>query len=69
MPERRREPASRAGDAGWQALSGYVRGTVVIAAVDAVGIGAALLLVGVPLALPLTLLTFVSAFVPIVGPP
>jgi len=44
-----------------------VRGTVIVAAVDAVGIGAALLLVGVPLALPLALLTFVAAFVPIIG--
>lgn len=38
-----------------------------VALVDAVGIGTALVLVGVPLALPLALLTFLAAFVPIVG--
>ncbi len=67
FPAHRRERADAAGRAGWQGLSGYVRGTVVVAAVDAVGIGAALLIVGVPLALPLALLTFIAAFVPIIG--
>jgi predicted PurR-regulated permease PerM len=53
--------------AGWDALTGYVRATVIIAAADAIGIGVALLLVGVPLALPLVTLTFVAAFVPLIG--
>ncbi len=66
-PDRRRARVGRAAGAAWDALTGYVRGTIVIAAVDAAGIGLALLLLGVPLALPLTLLTFVAAFVPIVG--
>ncbi len=48
-------------------LGGYVRGTATVALVDAVLIGIGLVLVGVPLALPLALLTFVAAFVPIVG--
>jgi putative heme transporter len=67
LPARWRYRADAAGSAGWHALSGYIRGTVIVAAVDAVGIGAALLIVGVPLALPLALLTFVAAFVPIIG--
>jgi putative heme transporter len=67
LPDRRRERADAAGRAGWHALSGYVRGTIIVAAVDAIGIGAALLIVGVPLALPLALLTFIAAFVPIIG--
>jgi predicted PurR-regulated permease PerM len=67
VPARRRGRIEPAGAAGWDALSGYVRGTVIVAAVDAIGIGAALLIVGVPLALPLILLTFVAAFVPIIG--
>lgn len=66
-PERSRARIGRAARAAWDALTGYVRGTIVIAAVDAAGIGLALLLLGVPLALPLTLLTFIAAFVPIVG--
>jgi predicted PurR-regulated permease PerM len=67
LPARWRHRADGAASAGWHALSGYVRGTVIVATVDAIGIGTALLIVGVPLALPLTLLTFVSAFVPIIG--
>jgi predicted PurR-regulated permease PerM len=40
---------------------------VLIALVDALGIGLALVLIGVPFALPLTLLTFIAAFVPFAG--
>ncbi|MFD6463706.1 AI-2E family transporter, partial [Streptomyces roseolus] len=39
----------------------------VVAAVDAIGIGAGLAILGVPLALPLASLVFISAFVPIIG--
>lgn len=51
----------------WRTLGGWIRGAAVVALVDAVGIGAGLLIVGVPLALPLALLTFMGAFIPIVG--
>jgi len=67
LPERSRPRAAEAGQDGWAALTRYVRGTMAVAAVDAVGIGTALLLIGVPLALPLALLTFLAAFVPIAG--
>lgn len=50
-----------------EVLGGYVRGTATVASVDAVGIGVGLLIIGVPLALPLAVLTFVLAFVPVVG--
>jgi putative heme transporter len=62
-----RDRADRAGRAGWQTLTGYVRGIVVIAAIDAVGIGVALALIGVPLAVPLAVVTFFACFVPILG--
>lgn len=52
---------------GWTALVSFVRGTALVATIDAVGIGLGLLLVGVPLVLPLSLLVFVGAFVPVVG--
>ncbi|MEU4244727.1 AI-2E family transporter [Actinoplanes sp. NPDC026619] len=61
------ERIDRAGRAGWRTLAGYTHGIVVIAAVDAVGIGAALFLLQVPLALSLAVLTFLAAFIPIVG--
>ncbi|GAB3852164.1 hypothetical protein GCM10029963_41220 [Micromonospora andamanensis] len=64
---RNREIAAKAGRVGWRTLGSYTRGTMLIAGIDAVGIGLALVLLGVPLALPLALITFIGAFVPIVG--
>jgi len=66
-PERLRDDMRAAGARGWGALAGYVRGTAAIALIDAVGIGIGLLIVGVPLVLPLTLLVFVGGFVPVIG--
>lgn len=48
-------------------LGGYVRGTALIALVDSVAIGIGLAILQVPLALPLAVLIFIGAFVPIVG--
>lgn len=62
-----RELAAEAGRAGWRTLGAYSRGTMIVAAIDAIGIGSALLLLGVPLALPLALITFLGGFVPIIG--
>lgn len=59
--------ARRAGARAVITLGGYVRGTAVVAFVDAFFIGAALFIFRVPLALPLTILTFVGGFIPIVG--
>jgi predicted PurR-regulated permease PerM len=67
LADHNRECGERAAAAGWQALQGYVRGTAIIAAVDAIGIGIGLVILGVPLALPLTLITFIASFVPLVG--
>lgn len=63
----RRDDVREIGNRSWSALSSYVRGILVVATVDAVLIGAALLVLGVPLALPLIVLTFLAAFFPIVG--
>jgi predicted PurR-regulated permease PerM len=67
VPAHRRDRTDGAASCAWTTLTSYVRGTVVVAFVDAVGIGATLFLLGVPLAASLTLLTFLGAFVPIVG--
>jgi predicted PurR-regulated permease PerM len=48
-------------------LGGYVRGTAVVALLEAVVIGTTLLLFRVPLALPLSVLIFLGGFIPIVG--
>lgn len=66
-PERVRDDMRAAGARGWGALAGYVRGTAAIALIDAVGVGIGLLIVGVPLVLPLTLLVFLGGFVPVIG--
>jgi len=48
-------------------LGGDVRGTAVIAFVDAVLIGIALAVLKVPLALPLAVIVFLTSFIPLVG--
>jgi hypothetical protein len=67
LPPRRRRLAFAASDRAWRTLSQWVRGTVLVALIDAVGIGVGLMVLGVPLALPLALLTFLGAFVPVIG--
>ena len=57
----------RAGHTAWLTVVYYMRGTVAVAAIHAVVVGVALSVMGVPLALPLALLVFLAAFVPLVG--
>lgn len=59
--------AKRIGHRTVDTLGGYVRGTATVALVDAVGIGVALAIFQVPLALPLAVLVFLLAFIPLVG--
>ncbi|ALS57163.1 AI-2E family transporter [Rathayibacter toxicus] len=61
------ERARRIGTKTVAVLGGYVRGTAIVAAVDAIGIGVALAIIQVPLAIPLAVIVFVTAFIPIVG--
>ena len=63
----RRNEALEIGKRSWATLGAYVRGTALIALVDAVLIGIALLVVGVPLVVPLMLITFVGGFFPVIG--
>ena len=55
------------GNRGWSTLGGFVRTQALVGLIDAVLIGLGLVIVGVPLALPLAILTFIAAFAPIVG--
>ena len=55
------------GSRAWNTLGGFVRTQALVGLIDAALIGAALLLLGVPLAVPLAVLTFIAAFAPIVG--
>lgn len=57
----------RIGHTAVRTLGGYVRGTAVVAFVDATAIGIGLAILQVPLALPLAVIVFLFAFIPIVG--
>ena len=61
------ERAQRIGNKTVTTLGSYVRGTAMVALVDAIGIGIGLTILQVPLALPLSILVFLLAFIPIVG--
>lgn len=67
LPARHHASLDAVADRSVGVLGGYVRGTAIIAFVDAVVIGVALVVLGVPLALPLAVVVFVGAFVPLVG--
>lgn len=65
-----RGPRPRVADAlkrGWVALVAYVRAAVIVAAVDGVGAGIGAAAVGSNLFLAIGALTFITAFVPLLG--
>nr|WP_042194072.1 AI-2E family transporter [Kibdelosporangium sp. MJ126-NF4]CEL21065.1 putative integral membrane protein [Kibdelosporangium sp. MJ126-NF4]CTQ95420.1 putative integral membrane protein [Kibdelosporangium sp. MJ126-NF4] len=66
-PDRIRPRVDVAGRRGLSALVSYVRATIAVATVDAVGAGIGLVILGVPLAIPLATLVFIGAFIPIIG--
>ncbi|WP_396668035.1 AI-2E family transporter [Microbacterium sp. R86528] len=67
FPRRARAAADGAGRAGWVTIVNYSRTQLLVATVDAVGIGLGAYLLGVPLAIPIGVLVFLGAFIPIVG--
>jgi predicted PurR-regulated permease PerM len=67
LPGPSQDRAHRIGERSVDVLGGYVRGTALVALVDAVVIGVALAILGVPLALPLATIVFLGAFIPLVG--
>lgn len=67
LPEPARRPTKRAGHYAWRTLVAYVHATVLVALVDAVGIGVGLAVLQIPLALPLGALVFLGAFIPVIG--
>ncbi|HEY3896243.1 MAG TPA: AI-2E family transporter [Pseudonocardiaceae bacterium] len=67
VPRPVRARVDLAGQRGFAALGGFIRATVLVAVVDAIGIGTGLLVVGAPLVVPLAALTFLAAFIPVIG--
>lgn len=67
FPARVQPQVEAAGHAAWGTLTGYARGTVIVAAIDGTCIGVGLAILQVPLAAPVAVLIFLGAFIPIVG--
>jgi predicted PurR-regulated permease PerM len=67
VPADVRDRVDVAGRRGYASLVAYIRATVAVAVVDALGIGIGLAIVQVPLAAPLAALVFLGAFIPIIG--
>ncbi|MFH8678495.1 AI-2E family transporter [Streptomyces lydicus] len=67
VPAAAREGVGGAGPRAWRTLTAYVRGTVIVALIDAIFIGIGLYFLNVPLAVPLAVFIFLFAFIPLVG--
>lgn len=67
FPRRAREKADSSGRKAWVSLTAFVRATIIVAAVDAIGISLGAAILGLPLVTAIGILVFVGAFVPVVG--
>jgi predicted PurR-regulated permease PerM len=67
FPSRSRSRVHEAGQEAWIRISGWVRGTFVIASFHAIVVSITLVGLGAPLVVPLGLLVFLGSFIPIVG--
>ncbi|WP_052408174.1 AI-2E family transporter [Allokutzneria albata] len=67
VPADVRDRARTAGERAFGSLSAYGRATLTVAALDALGVGIGLALIGVPLVVPLASLVLLGAFVPYIG--
>ena len=67
FPRSARPYVDSSGLVAWEQLTHYVRATVLVAAVDAVGITAGALILQVPFAIAIGVLVFLLSFIPIVG--
>jgi len=67
FPDRARDRVRGSGERAWAVLTSYVRATVIIAAVDALGIVLVAAVLGLPFLVPIGVLVFLGAFIPVVG--
>jgi putative heme transporter len=67
FPRTARARVDEAAQKGWRSLSSYMRATILVAAVDGIGVLIVALILGVPLAPALAALVFIGAFIPLVG--
>ncbi len=67
FPRKARAAVDGAGHAGWVTLTSFVKVQVLVATIDAIGIGLGAFILGLPLVIPITVLVFLGSFIPIVG--
>ncbi|MEV7506244.1 AI-2E family transporter [Streptomyces sp. NPDC093018] len=67
VPAAAREGVAGAGPRAWRTLTAYVRGTVLVALIDATFIGIGIYFLDVPMAVPLAVFIFLFSFIPLVG--
>ncbi|MEV6618860.1 AI-2E family transporter [Streptomyces sp. NPDC051051] len=67
VPAAARPGVAGAGPRAWATLTAYVRGTVVVALIDAIFIGLGIYFLDVPMAVPLAVFIFLFSFIPLVG--
>ena len=67
FPRRARAAIDGAGVAGWATLQNFVKVQILVATIDAIGIGLGAFFLGLPLAVPIAILVFLGSFIPIVG--
>jgi predicted PurR-regulated permease PerM len=67
LPPRARTQVDEAAERAFGRLSGWIRGTILIAAFHTVVVAVTLLLLGVPLVAPLAVLVFFGSFIPLLG--
>lgn len=73
FPNRARAAVVGGGEAAWITLTTFVRVQIMVAAIDAIGIGLGAFLLGVftgrefPLVIPIAIAVFLASFIPVVG--
>ena len=67
VPERARAAIDGAGGAAWLSIGEYSRAQVIVALTDGIGVGIIAAVLQVPFAVPIGVLVFLGAFIPIIG--
>ncbi|WP_374010074.1 AI-2E family transporter [Leifsonia sp. LS-T14] len=67
FPKRSRPAVDGAGKAGWVTLRNFAKVQVLVASIDALGIGLGAFFLGLPLVIPIAVLVFLGSFIPVVG--
>jgi predicted PurR-regulated permease PerM len=67
FPKNARAALDGAGQAGWVTLRNFAKVQVLVASIDALGIGLGAFFLGLPLVIPIAVLVFLGSFIPVVG--